>query len=128
MLVGDEPTRVAERVERLRRKIADCRFGREELPLWMTASLGFCDYPLHRELEDSFWNLSFKLADMALYRAKQEAGIAGADIAGSWGRRRDLNPEQIVAGSGCGVRRLTPASRPSGSELIAPCRERIPIK
>lgn len=45
LLVGDEPKRVAERVERLRRKIADCRFGREELPLWMTASLGFCDYP-----------------------------------------------------------------------------------
>ncbi len=99
LLTGDEPTRVAQRVERLRCKIAHCRFGREELPLWMTASLGFCDYPLHRELEDSFWNLSFKLADMALYRAKQEGRNRWRGYSGELGQAQwDLNPEQIVAG------------------------------
>ncbi|MGN5140309.1 diguanylate cyclase domain-containing protein [Aeromonas sp. 164P] len=98
LLVGDERARVAQRVERLRRKIAE-PLRREELPLWMTASLGFCDYPLHRELEDSFWNLSFKLADMALYRAKQEGRNRWRGYSGELGPAQwDLNPEQIVAG------------------------------
>jgi diguanylate cyclase (GGDEF)-like protein len=99
LLMCEEATQVASRVERLRRKIAEYRFGREEVPLKMTASLGYCRYPLHRELEDSFWNLSFKLADMALYRAKQEGrdrwrGYSGELAPEQW----VLSPEQIAAG------------------------------
>ncbi|WP_368205479.1 diguanylate cyclase [Aeromonas sp. s5] len=99
LLVREEPGQVAERIERLRRKIADCRFGREELPLRMTVSLGFCDYPLHAELEDSFWSLSFKLADMALYRAKQEGRDRWRGYSGELGRAQwRLSPEQLAEG------------------------------
>jgi predicted signal transduction protein with EAL and GGDEF domain len=83
----------------LRGKIAEYRFGREEVPLKMTASLGYCRYPLHRELEDSFWNLSFKLADMALYRAKQEGRDRWRGYSGELAREQwVLSPEQIAAG------------------------------
>ncbi|WP_176452713.1 sensor domain-containing diguanylate cyclase [Aeromonas sp. A35_P] len=99
LLAKEEPEQVAERIERLRRKIADCRFGREELPLRMTVSLGFCDYPLHAELEDSFWSLSFKLADMALYRAKQEGRDRWRGYSGELGRAQwRLSPEQLAEG------------------------------
>ncbi|MFM5816885.1 sensor domain-containing diguanylate cyclase [Aeromonas dhakensis] len=99
LLAREEPGQVAERIERLRRKIADCRFGREELPLRMTVSLGFCDYPLHAELEDSFWSLSFKLADMALYRAKQEGRDRWRGYSGELGRAQwRLSPEQLAEG------------------------------
>lgn len=99
LLAREEPGEVAERIERLRRKIADCRFGREELPLRMTVSLGFCDYPLHAELEDSFWSLSFKLADMALYRAKQEGRDRWRGYSGELGRAQwRLSPEQLAEG------------------------------
>ncbi|HDX8592549.1 TPA: diguanylate cyclase [Aeromonas dhakensis] len=99
LLAREEPGQVAERIERLRRKIADCRFGREELPLRMTVSLGFCDYPLHAELEDSFWSLSFKLADMALYRAKQEGRDRWRGYSGELGRAQwRLSPEQLAKG------------------------------
>ncbi|EKB26805.1 sensor domain-containing diguanylate cyclase [Aeromonas dhakensis] len=99
LLTREEPGQVAERIERLRRKIADCRFGREELPLRMTVSLGFCDYPLHAELEDSFWSLSFKLADMALYRAKQEGRDRWRGYSGELGRAQwRLSPEQLAEG------------------------------
>ncbi|WP_421214766.1 sensor domain-containing diguanylate cyclase [Aeromonas dhakensis] len=99
LLAREEPGQVAERIERLRRKIADCRFGREELPLRMTVSLGFCDYPLHAELEDSFWSLSFKLADMALYRAKQEGRDRWRGYSGELGRGQwRLSPEQLAEG------------------------------
>ncbi|HEH9406522.1 diguanylate cyclase [Aeromonas bestiarum] len=99
LLTCEEATQVASRVERLRRKIAEYRFGREEVPLKMTASLGYCSYPLHRELEDSFWNLSFKLADMALYRAKQEGRDRWRGYSGELAREQwALSPEQIVAG------------------------------
>ncbi|MEV3822308.1 sensor domain-containing diguanylate cyclase [Aeromonas dhakensis] len=99
LLAREEPEQVAERIERLRRKIADCRFGREELPLRMTVSLGFCDYPLHAELEDSFWSLSFKLADMALYRAKQEGRDRWRGYSGELGRAQwRLSPEQLAEG------------------------------
>lgn len=97
LLAREEPGQVAGRIERLRRKIADCRFGREELPLRMTVSLGFCDYPLHAELEDSFWSLSFKLADMALYRAKQEGRDRWRGYSGELGRAQwRLSPEQLA--------------------------------
>lgn len=87
------------RIERLRREIAAHLFGPEAAPLRMTASLGYCSYPLHREMEDSFWELSFKLADIALYRAKQEGrdrwqGFSG-ELAREWWTSL---PEQIVAG------------------------------
>ncbi|HDX8436942.1 sensor domain-containing diguanylate cyclase [Aeromonas dhakensis] len=99
LLAREEPGQVAGRIERLRRKIADCRFGREELPLRMTVSLGFCDYPLHAELEDSFWSLSFKLADMALYRAKQEGRDRWRGYSGELGRAQwRLSPEQLAEG------------------------------
>ncbi|WP_421159280.1 sensor domain-containing diguanylate cyclase [Aeromonas dhakensis] len=99
LLAREEPGQVAGRIERLRRKIADCRFGREELPLRMTVSLGFCDYPLHAELEDSFWSLSFKLADMALYRAKQEGRDRWRGYSGELGRAQwRLRPEQLAEG------------------------------
>ncbi|HDZ8964888.1 TPA: diguanylate cyclase [Aeromonas dhakensis] len=99
LLAREEPGQVAERIERLRRKIADCRFGREELPLRMTVSLGFCDYPLNAELEDSFWSLSFKLADMALYRAKQEGRDRWRGYSGELGRAQwRLSPEQLAEG------------------------------
>lgn len=99
LLAREEPGQVAERIERLRRKIADCRFGREELPLRMTVSLGFCDYPLHAELEDSFWSLSFKLADMALYRAKQEGRDRWRGYSGELGRAQwRLSPELLAEG------------------------------
>ncbi|WP_279451816.1 diguanylate cyclase [Aeromonas dhakensis] len=99
LLAREEPGQVAGRIERLRRKIADCRFGREELPLRMTVSLGFCDYPLHAELEDSFWSLSFKLADMALYRAKQEGRDRWRGYSGELGRGQwRLSPEQLAEG------------------------------
>ena len=99
LLTCEEAERVAARIERLRRKIAEYRFGREEVPLRMTASLGYCSYPLHPELKDSFWNLSFKLADMALYRAKQEGRDRWRGYSGELAREQwALSPEQIVEG------------------------------
>lgn len=99
LLTCEEAERVVDRIERLRRKIAEYRFGREEVPLRMTASLGYCSYPLHPELKDSFWNLSFKLADMALYRAKQEGRDRWRGYSGELAREQwALSPEQIVEG------------------------------
>lgn len=89
----------AARIEQLRREIAAHRFGQEATPLRMTVSLGYCDYPLHREMEESFWELSFKLADIALYGAKLAGrdrwqGFSG-ELAREWWTAL---PEQIVAG------------------------------
>ncbi|WP_323117289.1 diguanylate cyclase, partial [Klebsiella quasivariicola] len=70
LLQVDDEQELALRVEYLRQRVAQHRFGREDAPLWLTVSLGFCRYPLHSEYPDSFWSHSFKLADMALYQAK----------------------------------------------------------
>ena len=71
LLQVEDEQEVALRVEYIRQRIAQHRFGREDLPLWLTVSAGYCSYPLHGAMPDSFWSHSFKLADMALYQAKQ---------------------------------------------------------
>ncbi|CAJ1761221.1 hypothetical protein PEKONANI_00030 [Aeromonas jandaei] len=71
LLQVEDEQEVALRVEYIRQRIAQHRFGHEDLPLWLTVSAGYCSYPLHRGMLDSFWSHSFKLADMALYQAKQ---------------------------------------------------------
>ncbi|MFB2865514.1 diguanylate cyclase [Aeromonas sp. MdU4] len=72
LLQVDEDEEVALRVEYFRQRVAQHRFGKDENPLRLTVSSGFCRYPLHPAIPDTFWSHSFKLADMALYRAKQE--------------------------------------------------------
>lgn len=74
------------------------RFGKEDAPLWLTVSLGFCRYPLRQECQDSFWNLSFKLADMALYQAKVDGRNRWCGYAGNLSSREEMcqTPEQLA--------------------------------
>jgi diguanylate cyclase (GGDEF)-like protein len=90
LLQVDDEQELALRVEYLRQRVAQHRFGKEDAPLWLTVSLGFCRYPLHPECPDSFWSHSFKLADMALYQAKQEGRNQWCGYIGS------LPPEAAV--------------------------------
>nr|WP_279465381.1 diguanylate cyclase [Aeromonas veronii] len=99
LLQVDDEQELALRVEYLRQRVAQHRFGREDAPLWLTVSLGFCRYPLHPEYPDSFWSHSFKLADMALYQAKvggrnRWCGYAGSLSAEGMGQ----TPEQLAEG------------------------------
>ncbi|MFQ1883190.1 diguanylate cyclase [Aeromonas veronii] len=99
LLQVDDEQELALRVEYLRQRVAQHRFGREDAPLWLTVSLGFCRYPLHPEYPDSFWSHSFKLADMALYQAKVGGrnrwfGYAGSLSAEGMGQ----TPEQLAEG------------------------------
>lgn len=66
----DSSAQAKAMVGRLRREIGQSDFGSPELPLGMTASIGFCLYPLGAEKHQAGWKLCLKLADIALYRAK----------------------------------------------------------
>ncbi|MGL4250223.1 MAG: sensor domain-containing diguanylate cyclase [Aeromonas sp.] len=70
LLQQDDEQELRLRIEFIRQRVAQHRFGTEDTPLWLTASLGYCLYPLYPASPDSFWSYSFKLADMALYQAK----------------------------------------------------------
>lgn len=111
------------RLASLHREIAAYPFGPETAPLHMTVSLGYCDYPLHRELEESFWELSFKLADIALYRAKQEGRDRWQGVDGELPREWwASSPEQIVAGGVLNYRTSGPAEDTSASGPATPAR------
>ena len=111
------------RIERLRRDIAEFRFGREGAPLRLTVSLGYCSYPLHRELEDSFWDLSFKLTDIALYRAKQEGRDRWQGFSGELPREWwSSSHEQIIASGVLNYQTSSPAEGTSAAEPATPAR------
>ncbi|MEL3921064.1 diguanylate cyclase [Aeromonas enteropelogenes] len=107
LLQVEDECEIALWVERLRLRVASHRFGREETPLWLTVSLGYCRYPLHPSMVDSFWSHSFKLADMALYRAKQEGRNQWQGYTGTLPPDAiTLTPEQIVDGDHLQLNRL----------------------
>ncbi|TNH99060.1 diguanylate cyclase [Aeromonas sobria] len=106
LLQVDDEQELALRVEYLRQRVAQHRFGKEGEPLWLTVSLGYCRYPLHPECPDSFWSHSFKLADMALYQAKQGGRNRWCGYVASLSVREvmDKSPELLVEGKGLTLR------------------------
>jgi diguanylate cyclase (GGDEF)-like protein len=106
LLQVDDEQELALRVEYLRQRVAQHRFGKEGEPLWLTVSLGYCRYPLHPECPDSFWSHSFKLADMALYQAKQGGRNRWCGYVASLSVREvmDKSPELLVEGEGLTLR------------------------
>lgn len=98
LLQVDDDQELALRVEYLRQRIAQHRFGTEDAPFWVTVSLGFCRYPLHPACPDSFWSHSFKLADMALYQAKIGGRNRWCGYAGTLASREEMgqSPEQLA--------------------------------
>ena len=100
LLQVENEQELALRVEYLRLRVAQHRFGGEDRPLWLTVSLGYCRYPLHPDMPDSFWSHSCKLADMALYQAKQGGRNQWCGYSGTLSRHAvGLTPDQIADGA-----------------------------